>query len=70
MVWVELPQKLDLARVQKRARAESVVFASGDVFYPSAPDTSCLRLNCAKAGEADLLRGLEILGRIFGEVGA
>ncbi len=64
MVWVELPKRIDLARVRDAARAENVVFAAGDVFFPNVSETSYLRLNCAKAPEEDLLRGLDILGRI------
>ena len=68
MVWVELPGRVDLATVRTRARAEHVVFASGDVFFPAPSERSYLRLNCAKASEEELVRGLEILGGILRSV--
>jgi DNA-binding transcriptional MocR family regulator len=65
MVWLELPGLCDFAQVRAAARARNVVFAAGDVFFPAAPGTSYLRLNCARASEPDLIQGLEILGGIL-----
>jgi DNA-binding transcriptional MocR family regulator len=65
MIWVELPGLYDLAAVRTQARIEHVVFAAGTVFFPAPSDRSYLRLNCAKASEADLVRGLEVLGRVL-----
>lgn len=64
MLWVELPQPVDLSELRTGARKERVVFAAGDVFFAEKPTTSCLRLNCAKAEERDLVHGLEMLGRL------
>jgi DNA-binding transcriptional MocR family regulator len=65
MLWAELPRHIDLAQLRSRARAERIVFASGDVFFAAKPDRSYLRLNCAKATEADLTSGLERLGSLL-----
>ena len=65
MLWAQLPSAIDLRKVAIRARAERVVFASGDVFFAAPPASSCLRLNCANATEEELARGLEILGAIL-----
>jgi 2-aminoadipate transaminase len=65
MLWARLPQRVDLAVVRQQARERHVVFASGSVFYPAPPDQSCMRLNCAKASETELVQGLEILGEIL-----
>ena len=65
MLWVTLPERVDLAVVRQRARERHVVFASGSVFYPAPPDRSCMRLNCAKASEEELVRGIEVLGEIL-----
>jgi DNA-binding transcriptional MocR family regulator len=65
MVWLELPRVCEFARVRDAARAQGVVFAAGDVFFPAAPRTSYLRLNCARAPEPELIRGLEILGGLL-----
>ncbi|MEY5026166.1 MAG: hypothetical protein RLZZ244_1694 [Verrucomicrobiota bacterium] len=64
MLWVQLPPSLSLAALREAARAEGVVFASGDVFDTDPRPSPCIRLNCAKASESDLLRGISILGRI------
>jgi DNA-binding transcriptional MocR family regulator len=65
MLWAELPRLIDLAELRTRARAERIVFAAGDVFFAAKPDRSYLRLNCAKASEADLTSGLEKLGALL-----
>ena len=62
MLWVELPQLVDMAHIGDTARAQNVVFAGGRVFFPAEPDKSCLRLNTSKATEDELVRGLEVLG--------
>ena len=62
MLWVQLPDAADLARVKVRAREKGVVFCAGDVFFPATAPGKFMRLNCAKASESELVRGLEILG--------
>jgi DNA-binding transcriptional MocR family regulator len=71
MLWIELPPEADLCRVRTEARAAGVVFAAGWAFY-AAPASGlpagvgrAIRLNCAKAAEPDLERGVEIIGRIL-----
>ena len=70
MVWVELPGLFDLEQARVLAHRENVVFAAGTVFFPTPPDRSYLRLNGAKASESELIQGLEVLGRVLGEVPA
>ena len=65
MLWAEMPRTIDLAAVRDAARAERIVFASGAVFFTQPPEKTCLRLNCAKATEAELLHGLTTLGAIL-----
>ena len=65
MLWAKLSQRVDLAVVRQRARERLVVFSSGSVFFPAPPDRSCMRLNCAKASEAELVQGIEVLGEIL-----
>jgi DNA-binding transcriptional MocR family regulator len=62
MLWVQLPDSADLAQVKVRAREHGVVFCAGDVFFPAQAPGKYMRLNCAKAAESELVRGLEILG--------
>ncbi len=65
MLWAELPRTLDPAAIRDAARAERIVFASGAVFFTQPPEKTCLRLNCAKATEDELLHGLTTLGTIL-----
>ena len=62
MLWVQLPDPVDLRQVRDRARVRGVVFCAGDVFFPAEAPGNYMRLNCAKASEEELVRGLEILG--------
>lgn len=66
MLWVQLPPGPDLARIVVEARAAGVIFAGGTAFYAGngTQDRPRIRLNCARASEADLERGIEILGKI------
>ena len=68
MLWVQLPDWVYLPEVASAARAAGVVFAGGTAFFALPPGedrkTSCIRLNCARAAEPDLERGVEILGKI------
>lgn len=63
MLWATLPHPIDLAVVRQQAREKKVVFASGSVFFPAPPGESCIRINCAKASEDDLVQALQILGK-------
>jgi DNA-binding transcriptional MocR family regulator len=71
MLWIELPPEVDLCRARTQARAAGVVFAAGSAFYaapvhglPTGLGRS-IRLNCAKAAEPELERGVEILGKVL-----
>ena len=69
MLWVRLPQSVDVTRLQPEAHAAGVAYAAGPAFFaaPAGGDrpVSHIRLNCARATEPDLERGVEILGKIF-----
>lgn len=68
MLWVQLPNGTDMAALRDRAREAGVVFAAGQVFFPQALDPKgpqYVRLNCAKASEADLVRGIQTLGALL-----
>ena len=68
MLWVRLPGGVDLVKAQSQARAAGVVFAAGSAFFAAPAGAECppphMRLNCARAAEPDLERGMEILGKI------
>lgn len=65
MLWAELPRLVDTAKLRAAAREKRVVFADGAVFFTQPAGKSCLRLNCAKATEQELVFGLETLGSIL-----
>ena len=65
MLWAELPRPVDLGPVRSAARESRVVFADGAVFFTQPPGKTCMRLNCAKATEQELVFGLETLGGIL-----
>jgi DNA-binding transcriptional MocR family regulator len=68
MLWVSLPSQVDLAQVSQLALQQEVAFAASPVFYPRPPSGEpCMRINCAKADESALARGLEILGQLVTE---
>jgi len=64
MLWATLPPGVEMARVKEEARQKKVVFAGGEVFFAAPPPQPCMRLNCARASEEELERGLELLGRL------
>jgi DNA-binding transcriptional MocR family regulator len=65
MLWAELPRKMDLTPIRQQARAAGIVFGAGDAFFAAMPEKTCVRLNCAKATEEELVRGIEVLGGIL-----
>jgi DNA-binding transcriptional MocR family regulator len=65
MLWAQLPGHFDLKALATAARAERVVFGADRVFFAAPPERSCLRLNCAKASEEELVQGIETLGRLL-----
>ncbi|MGC8794117.1 MAG: PLP-dependent aminotransferase family protein [Bryobacteraceae bacterium] len=66
-VWVRLPAGLDAAAVLERAQREGVSYLPGRYFEVSRPDPAALRLSFAGLAPATIHRGVEILGRVFGE---
>jgi DNA-binding transcriptional MocR family regulator len=67
MLWAEPPGVVDIAAVRDAARKKGVVFGAGPVFFTEPQPTSSVRLNCAKASEAELVAGLETLGKILSD---
>ena len=67
MLWAELPKPVDLAAVRIAARAKGIAFGAGTVFFATPPEKSCIRLNCAKASEEELVRGITALGGLLRE---
>ncbi|MDD5349271.1 MAG: PLP-dependent aminotransferase family protein [Chthoniobacteraceae bacterium] len=68
MLWVRLPEGIDSDAFRTQAHGASVAFADGSAFFArqpgGTPPAPHIRLNCARAAEPDLERGVEILGKI------
>lgn len=68
MLWVRLPEGIDRAAFRTQTDAAGVAVANGDAFFAPQPGEKRpaphVRLNCARAAEPDLERGVEILGKI------
>ncbi len=68
MLWVRLPEQVEIRSVVARAKEEKVAFASGTGFYAVAEGGARplphVRLNCARGTEEELKRGVEILGKV------
>jgi DNA-binding transcriptional MocR family regulator len=66
LLWVELPPGTDMGRVYRDALNEKVAFCPGTAFYTSQEqEVAAMRLNCSRPSEDELVRGLEILGRLL-----
>lgn len=62
MIWVTLPEPVDMNEVKRRALARGVAFAPGDVFFAGQRPSRHLRLNAAKAAEEDLVVAVQVIG--------
>ncbi|MBX2826093.1 MAG: PLP-dependent aminotransferase family protein [Gammaproteobacteria bacterium] len=69
LLWAVLPEALDLEKASQATLKRGVSFARGEVFLTGKPRTSCMRLNCARASEADLAKGIRVLGQVFRKIG-
>lgn len=65
MLWVALSPEYNLAALRTEARKEGIVFGGGEVFYAGSAPFPAMRLNCAKATEPELERGIMTLGRLL-----
>jgi DNA-binding transcriptional MocR family regulator len=68
LLWVELPQHLDIEAAYQLALQKNVAFSRGAAFF-TAPEArvSAMRLNCSRPTTNELVQGLEILGKIFAQ---
>ncbi len=64
-LWVRLPDAVDADAVARRAIEAGVVVSPGRRWFPAEPTGSYLRVSYACAGDAELRRGAEILGRLL-----
>jgi len=66
VLWVELPEDIDTARLWRKAIAAGVAFVPGDLFSPSGLYRNCLRLNCGNPWSETLDDAVKRLGKLAG----
>jgi DNA-binding transcriptional MocR family regulator len=64
VLWVELPEKIDTAKLWKRAIAAGIAFVPGDLFSPSRLYRNCLRLNCGNPWSETIEAAVKHLGEL------
>jgi DNA-binding transcriptional MocR family regulator len=66
LLWVELPQQVDIEGVYNAALEKNVAFSRGKAFYTSAgAKVGAMRINCSRPSTAELVQGIEVLGKIL-----
>lgn len=64
-IWVTLPQKADMLALVKAALQEKVAVVPGSAFSPDEEEPShCFRMNFSTASNENIIKGVEILGRL------
>jgi len=66
LLWVEVPQRIDIEVAYRIALSKNVAFSRGKSFF-TTPDekVSAMRINCSRPTTNELVQGLETLGNIL-----
>jgi DNA-binding transcriptional MocR family regulator len=64
VLWVELSEKIDTAKLYRRAIAAGIAFVPGDLFSPSGLYRNCLRLNCGNPWSETIEAAVKQLGEL------
>jgi DNA-binding transcriptional MocR family regulator len=67
LIWIGVPPGVSVASLYERALQSGVSFVAGAAFFPEPADQPFLRLNFGAIEEADIERGIAILGRLLHE---
>ena len=67
MLWVRVPGGASVDMLFDQALAAGVSFAAGSAFFARPADQPFMRLSFAAQPEAEIERGIAILGRLLGE---
>lgn len=65
VLWVELPEAFDAARLHERAVAENLSFVPGELFSASGMYRNCLRLNCGNPHTPEIDDAVRRLGALI-----
>jgi DNA-binding transcriptional MocR family regulator len=68
LLWLEVPQPIDIEAAYQAALLKNVAFSRGKAFF-TTPDAkvSSMRINCSCPTANQLVQGLETLGKILQE---
>jgi DNA-binding transcriptional MocR family regulator len=68
LLWVEVPQRIDIEAVYEAALLKNVAFSRGKAFF-TTPEAkvSSMRINCSRPTTNELVQGLETLGKILSQ---
>src|SRR5262249_18676847 len=64
-LWVTLPEAVDADEVFLEAKKNGVLFSRGSLFFIDGRGHNCMRLSYSMASEAEIERGVRVLGRII-----
>ena len=67
LIWIGVPPGVSVAELYERALQSGVSFVAGAAFFPEPADQPFLRLNFGAIEEAEIERGIAILGRLLHE---
>jgi DNA-binding transcriptional MocR family regulator len=70
LLWVDLPQHIDIEAAYQAALEKNVAFSRGTAFFTTVDvKISSMRLNCSRPTTNELVQGLEILGGVLAQIG-
>jgi DNA-binding transcriptional MocR family regulator len=64
MLWPSLPKRIDMDKLKADALKHKIAFGHGQLFFAKKQRQKNMRLNTAKASEEELVKGIEILGKL------
>lgn len=64
-LWVSLPETVNSDDVFLEAKKAGVLFSRGSLFFIDGRGHNCMRLSYSMASEAEIERGVRVLGRII-----
>ena len=65
VLWIELPEGIDITSLHERAIAENLAYVPGELFSASGMYRNCLRLNCGNPHTPEIEDAVRRLGIIF-----
>jgi len=66
-VWAELPAYMDARDIFSKCVEKKVAFVPGAPFYAAAPKNNTFRLNFSMPSEADIIKAVDIMGKVIKE---